>query len=153
MTIIRITPTVIGPEMSLRSLVGSRVTDIGRTKHRMEIGFDRHRLTAYCPLRVVRGDQILLGMADMNCPEDRSVDSEDAYQSGATMYDRNAKRLTDLFASSEIVVLSAELDFGGAVGIEATDNFRFEVVPTSVRRRLEAWRLVSAGEPDLVYPD
>jgi hypothetical protein len=131
----------------LGSLVGSRVTGVGRTAHLMEIGFDqdgtRYSLTAYCPLRVVREDRILLGAADMNHPEDREMDVEEAYEAGATMYDRNARRLTDIFTRSVVVVSSAEVDAAGAVGIEATGSFRIELMPTSARARLETWRLHS----------
>jgi hypothetical protein len=147
------TPTVIGLSVNelaaaLSSLAGSRVTDVGRTAHLMEIGFDqggaRHILSAYCPLRAVRGERILLGAADMNYPENRSMDPEEAFQTGTTMYDRNAKWLTDRLATSDVRVLSAEVDAAGAVGIEATGHLWFEVMPASARR-LEAWHLVVDG--------
>jgi hypothetical protein len=134
---------------ALSSLAGSRVTDVGRTGHLMEIGFEqggaRHTLSATCPLRAVRGERILLGMADMDYPEDRSTDPGEAFQAGTTMYDRNAKSLTDRLATSEVRVLSAEMDAAGAVGIEADGRLRFEVMPTSAGRA-KAWRLVVDGQ-------
>jgi hypothetical protein len=146
----------MSPELAeaLRSLVGAQVTGIGRTEHVMEIGFDRDgmRLTVSCPLRVVRGERILVGEADLNHPEDRDRNPQEAYRAGTTMYDRNARRLTAMFAESEVRVLTAEVDPAGAVRIEAGDQFRFEVLPTSANRRLEAWRLTDAAGTTHVYP-
>jgi hypothetical protein len=141
---------------ALRVLEGSRVTDLGRTVNMAEVGFEKdsvvYRLHVQCAFRIVRGAQILVGTSDMWYPEDREADLDAAYDMNATMYDRNARRLTARFGASEYRVVSTRLGEGGSVVIEATDSFRFEFMPTS-SGPIEAWRLFALGSGvHHVYP-
>lgn len=142
---------------SLQELVGSRVADLGRTVNMAEVGFEKddetYRLHVQCAFRVVRGDQILVGSADMSYPEDRKADPDVAYDTNATMYDRNARRLTARFEASEYRVLATRMSDTGSVVIEITNSVGFEFMPTC-SGPIEAWRLFGMkSRVHYVYPD
>ncbi|GLZ37139.1 hypothetical protein [Actinokineospora sp. NBRC 105648] len=142
---------------AVRGLVGARVTDVGRTADMVEVGFDvagaEHRLHVQCAFRLVRGAQILLGTTDLGYAENRSDTRAAAFENRTTMFDRNARRLTDRFAVTGYEVVLAEVSEIGAVVIEASDAMRFEVVPTGAGPA-ECWRLFERGsDVHHVYPE
>jgi hypothetical protein len=147
------------PELSaaVSALEGTRIVDLGRTLNMVEVGFERggalYRLHAQCPFRVVHGARILVGSTDMNYPEDRKADGNLAYDTYATMFDRNAKRLTERFAAGEFLVVSAVLRENGEIVIELPESVRFEVFP-ACSGPVESWRLFEKGsDVHHVYPD
>jgi hypothetical protein len=142
---------------AVSALKGSRVVDLGRTLNMVEVGFERggvtYRLHAQCPFRVVRGAQILVGSYDMHWPEERKADKDVAFDMYVTMYDSNAKILTDMLAASEFHVIDAEMRENGEILLEIADSVRFEVFP-ACSGPVESWRLFEKGsDVHYVYPD
>ena len=111
------------------------------------------RLHAQCPFRVVRGAQILLGSYDLHWPKERKADKDVAFDTYATMYDSNAKILTDILADGEFHVIDAEMRENGEIVVEKPDSVRFEVFP-ACSGPVEGWRLFEKGsDVPYVYPD
>jgi hypothetical protein len=143
------------PELraALQALTGSRVTDIGQSISMVQVGFDQagtvHRLHIMCSMRVVRGEQILVGTTDMMFP-----DPDVAHDPPKTLFDRNAKMLTALLEDADFRVLGAEMADSGSFVLEVTDSVRFQVIPTC-SGPFEAWRLFAKGDRDThyVYPE
>jgi hypothetical protein len=148
------------PELktALHDLVGSRVTDIGRTLDMVELGFDKggkiYRLHVLCSLRVVSAGQILVGTTDLSFPQDRQMDPAVAYESRKTRYDRATEMLTARFQGDAFDVVEAEMADSGSFAIETTYGVRFEAIPTC-SGPMEAWRLFVKGDLDAhyVYPE
>jgi len=151
-------PSLTELRNALHGLVGSRVTDIGRTVDMLELGFEKngeiHRMHVLCSLRVVREGQILVGTTDMSFPQDRQVDPAVASESRTTWYDRNAEMLTARFQAGDFDVVDAEMADSGSFVIETTHGVRFEAMPTC-SGPVEAWRLFVTGDlgTHFVYPD
>jgi hypothetical protein len=102
---------------------------------------------------VVRGDQILLGSYDMHWPKERKADADVAFDTYATMYDSNAKILTDRLAAGEFHVIDAEMRGNGELVVEIADSVRFEVFP-ACSGPVESWRLFEKGsDVHYVYSD
>jgi len=142
----------------LAALVTARVTDFGRTLNMAEVGFLRNgvvtRMHAQCPFRVVRGELILFGSVDMNYPIDPQADSVVAFDEYATMFDRNARKLTALVAETEYFVESAVLGAAGMVTLTLNNSIAIEVLPASTGRLVEQWRLFERGsDVHHVFPD
>jgi hypothetical protein len=149
--------SLTGLRLALGALEGSQVTEIARAANIVQVAFNKagvvHRLHVQCALRVIRGQQILVGSTDMNYAEDPKADPDAAYETQATKYDYFARRLTAIFEASEYRVLSTELSDTGSFAIESTDFFRFEAIPIC-SGPIEAWRLFEVGADEhYVYPE
>jgi hypothetical protein len=129
---------------AIHALKGCQVMEIGRTLNIVVLRFVRdgvnHRLHAQCPFRAVRGAQILLGSYDMHWPKECKTDKDVAFDSYNTMFDVNAKALTDGSAARKFHVVDAEMSEKGEIALEITDSIRFEVFPAS-SGPVESWRL------------
>jgi hypothetical protein len=102
---------------------------------------------------VVRWAQILLGSYDLHWPKERKADKDVAFDTYATMYDSNAKILTDILADGEFHVIDAEMRENGEIVVEKPDSVRFEVFP-ACSGPVEGWRLFEKGsDVPYVYPD
>ena len=122
---------------AVRGLRGARLAGIDRLLGMVRIGLvrggDEVRLHVQCPVRLVNGDRILLGSADLRHPPDRG----DAF-------DRSARTATGLFGKREHTVVRAEVGPGGALVLETTGDLRIEVFP-DVSGPIECWRLFVHG--------
>ncbi|WP_026423741.1 hypothetical protein [Actinokineospora inagensis] len=141
---------------ALRALRGARWTDVDRTVNMAEVGFQlgdvEFRLHVQCPFRIVHREKVLLGSVDMRYPQRRSDDPGEAFDERVTMYDRNARKLTDRLTTTD-TVSDTSLEPDGAFTITVADDIRIQAFPASAGP-VEAWRLFERGaDIHYVHPD
>lgn len=133
---------------AVRDLTGARLVGVARTVNIIEINLVRDgvavRLHVQCAFRLLKGDRIMMGSADLRYPVQSDADRDGAFDEYATRFDRSAELATSLLGRRVCPVLTAELGPGGALTLQVSDGLRVEVLP-DVAGPIECWRLFAEG--------
>ena len=140
---------------AVADLAGARLVGVARTVNIIEVDLVRDdvavRLHVQCAFRLLKGDRIMVGSADLRYPVEAGADSGDAFDEYATQFDRAAGMVTSLLGRRVCPVLSAEVGPGGALTLRVSDGLRVEVLP-DVAGPVECWRLFTEdAEEHFVY--
>jgi len=107
-----------------------------------------YALHVQCSWRIVRGDEIVVGRADLYEPEDPVKEAADTYfdwQKANLQDAKIAKLFTD--DKRQFAVVGVALRAAGKLDILFDDELRLEVFPDSsvARDDMEHWRLFAPG--------
>ncbi|MEU7908926.1 hypothetical protein [Actinoplanes sp. NPDC049118] len=136
-------------------LRGAVLVDVGRVLDVVKIGMRRGdeevMLHVQCPVRILRGDSILLGSDDFLRPHPQAEERGLPADRHETTFDHVAKAMTAEFGDG-VPVLEAEMRPGGSFRLVAADEIRIEGFP-AVSGPIECWRLfVKGSNVHYVYP-